>query len=165
MTDQLRDGDSVQATAAGAVDDGAGGIAPEGVDAVRQADAIDVDQVDDEEGALGAISTTPVDGGADAETGDRWAEQMADGEDFDESMGESSDDDRVLATDELDEIDDDDAPEGAEARDEEFEGDDPADIPDEHGGTQAGVDTDDNGVDDTTLPEGTDSIVDDSDWD
>jgi hypothetical protein len=164
MTDQLRDGDSVQSTAAGAFDDGAGGIAPEGVDAVRQSSAIDTDQVDDTEGALGAISTTPVDP-ADADLGDRWAEQMADGEDFDESMGEPADDDRVLATDELDEIDDDDAPEGAEARDEEFEGDDPADIPDEHGGTQAGIDTDDNGVDDTTLPEGTDSIVDDTDWD
>ena len=63
-------------------------------------------------------------------------------------------------------VDDDDAPEGSEARDEEFEGDDPADIPDEHGGTQAGVDTDDNGVDDTVLPEGTDRIVDtgDDDW-
>lgn len=147
MTDQLRDQDGTP------------------TDAIRQASEIDVDQVDDTEGALGAISTTPVDAGADAELGDRWAEQMADGEDFDESMGEPADDDRVLATDELDEIDDDDAPEGAEARDEEFEGDDPADIPDEHGGTQAGIDTDDNGVDDTTLPEGTDSIVDDTDWD
>ena len=149
MTDQLRD-DSVGTT---------------DPDAIRQADQIDADQVDDTEGALGAISTTPVDSGSAEVDPDRWAEQMADGEDFDESMGESSDDDRVLATDELDEIDDDDAPEGAEARDEEFEGDDPADIPDEHGGTQAGVDTDDNGVDDTTLPEGTDSIVDDTDWD
>jgi len=148
MTDQLRD-DSVGTT---------------DPDAIRQADQIDADQVDDTEGALGAISTTPVDDGSAADT-DGWAEQMADGEDFDESMGERADDDRVLATDELDEIDDDDAPEGAEARDEEFEGDDPADIPDEHGGTQAGVDTDDNGVDDTTLPEGTDSIVDDTDWD
>ena len=149
MTDQLRD-DSVGTT---------------DPDAIRQADQIDADQVDDTEGALGAISTTPVDSGSAEVDPDRWAEQMADGEDFDESMGESSDDDRVLATDELDEIDDDDAPEGAEARDEEFEGDDPADIPDEHGGTQAGIDTDDNGVDDTTLPEGTDSIVDDTDWD
>ena len=149
MTDQLRD-DSVGTT---------------DPDAIRQADQIDADQVDDTEGALGAISTTPVDSGSAEVDPDRWAEQMADGEDFDESMGESTDDDRVLATDELDEIDDDDAPEGAEARDEEFEGDDPADIPDEHGGTQAGVDTDDNGVDDTTLPEGTDSIVDDTDWD
>ena len=149
MTDQLRD-DSVGTT---------------DPDAIRQADQIDADQVDDTEGALGAISTTPVDSGSAEVDPDRWAEQMADGEDFDESMGESTDDDRVLATDELDEIDDDDAPEGAEARDEEFEGDDPADIPDEHGGTQAGVDTDDNGVDDTTPPEGTDSIVDDTDWD
>ena len=164
MTDQLRDEDSVQTTAAGAAGDGAGGIAPEGIDAVRQASAIDTDQVDDVDGALGAVSTTPVDDGGEVADPDRWAEQMADGEDFDESMGEPADDDRVLATDELDEIDDDDAPEGAEARDEEFEGDDPADIPDEHGGTQAGIDTDDNGVDDTTLPEGTDSIVDDNDW-
>ena len=150
MTDQLRD-DSVGTT---------------DPDAIRQADQIDADQVDDTEGALGAISTTPVDSGSAEVDPDRWAEQMADGEDFDESMGESTDDDRVLATDELDEIDDDDAPEGAEARDEEFEGDDPADIPDEHGGTQAGVDTDDNGVDDTVLPEGTDRIVDtgDDDW-
>ena len=163
MTDQLRDEDSVETTAAGAAGDGAGGIAPEGTDAVRQVSAIDTDQVDDVDGALGAVSTTPVDDGEVADP-DRWAEQMADGEDFDESMGEPADDDRVLATDELDEIDDDDAPEGAEARDEEFEGDDPADIPDEHGGTQSGIDTDDNGVDDTTLPEGTDSIVDDSDW-
>lgn len=163
MTDQLRDGDSTQTTAAGAAGPGGGGIAPEGIDAVRQVSAIDTDQVDDEEGALGAVSTTPVDDGGEGDA-DQWAERMADGEDFDESMGEPADDDRVLATDELDEIDDEDAPEGAEARDEEFEGDDPADIPDEHGGTQAGVDSDDNGVDDTVLPEGTDSIVDDSDW-
>ena len=79
---------------------------------------------------------------------DQWADQMAAGEDYDESMGEAAEDDRVLATDELDEIDADDAP----------------DIPDEHGGTQAGVDTDDNGVDDTVLPEGTDSIIDSGDW-
>jgi hypothetical protein len=95
---------------------------------------------------------------------DQWADQMADGEDYDESMGEPTDDDRVLATDELDEIDSDDAPEGSEGRDEEWEGDDPADIPDEHGGTQAGIDTDDNGVDDTIMPEGTDSIIDAGDW-
>ena len=97
---------------------------------------------------------------------DRWAEQMADGEDFDESMGDPAVEERVLATDELDEIDDEDAPEGAEARDEEWEGDDPADIPDQHGGTQAGVDTDRNGVDDTVLPEGSDTIIDvsDDDW-
>ncbi|WP_206446091.1 hypothetical protein [Agrococcus sp. KRD186] len=95
---------------------------------------------------------------------DQWADQMADGEDYDESMGEPADDDRVLATDELDEIDADDAPEGSEGHDEEFEGDDPADIPDEHGGTQAGIDTDDNGVDDTVMPEGTDSIIDAGDW-
>ncbi len=163
MTDQLRDEDSTQATAAGAVDDGGAGIAPEGTDAVRQVSAIDTDQVDDEEGALGAVSTTPVDDGGEGDA-DRWAEQMADGEDFDESMGEPADDDRVIATDELDEIDDEDAPEGAEARDEEFEGDDPADIPDEHGGTPAGIDSDDNGVDDTVLPEGTDSIIDATDW-
>jgi hypothetical protein len=163
MTDQLRDEDSTQTTAAGAAGPGGGGIAPEGIDAVRQVSAIDTDQVDDEEGALGAVSTTPVDDG-EAGDSDQWAERMADGEDFDESMGEPADDDRVLATDELDEIDDEDAPEGAEARDEEFEGDDPADIPDEHGGTQSGIDSDDNGVDDTVLPEGTDSIVDDTDW-
>ncbi|MEV7527763.1 hypothetical protein [Agrococcus sediminis] len=148
MTDQLRGEDTANPT-----------------DAVRQASEIDRDQVDDAPEASGAISTTPVDGGDDSDP-DQWADQMADGEDFDESMGEPADDDRVLATDELDEIDDDDAPEGSEARDEEFEGDDPADIPDEHGGTQAGVDTDDNGVDDTVLPEGTDRIVDtgDDDW-
>ncbi|KAA6432043.1 hypothetical protein FQ330_09675 [Agrococcus sediminis] len=148
MTDQLRGEDTANPT-----------------DAVRQASEIDRDQVDDAPEASGAISTTPVDGGGDSDP-DQWADQMADGEDFDESMGEPADDDRVLATDELDEIDDDDAPEGSEARDEEFEGDDPADIPDEHGGTQAGVDTDDNGVDDTVLPEGTDRIVDtgDDDW-
>lgn len=148
MTDQLRDDSSSTTDPA----------------AIRQSAEIDVDQVDDSDLALGAISTTPVDAGSSDIDPDRWAEQMADGEDFDESMGDATDDDRVLATDELDEIDDDDAPEGAEARDEEFEGDDPADIPDEHGGTQAGVDTDDNGVDDTTLPEGTDSIVDATDW-
>ncbi len=148
MTDQLRGEDTANPT-----------------DAVRQASEIDRDQVDDAPEASGAISTTPVDGGGDSDP-DQWADQMADGEDFDESMGEPADDERVLATDELDEIDDDDAPEGSEARDEEFEGDDPADIPDEHGGTQAGVDTDDNGVDDTVLPEGTDRIVDtgDDDW-
>jgi hypothetical protein len=148
MTDQLRGEDTANPT-----------------DAVRQASEIDRDQVDDAPEASGAISTTPVDGGGDSDP-DQWADQMADGEDIDESMGEPADDDRVLATDELDEIDDDDAPEGSEARDEEFEGDDPADIPDEHGGTQAGVDTDDNGVDDTVLPEGTDRIVDtgDDDW-
>ena len=95
---------------------------------------------------------------------DQWADQMAAGEDYDESMGEAAEDDRVLATDELDEIDADDAPEGSEGHDEEHVGDDPADIPDEHGGTQAGVDTDDNGVDDTVLPEGTDSIIDSGDW-
>ena len=63
-------------------------------------------------------------------------------------------------------FDDDDAPEGSESRDEEFEGDDPADIPDEHGGSAASIDTDDNGVDDTTMPEGTDRIIDenDDDW-
>ncbi|MGY3128257.1 hypothetical protein ACVWW9_001756 [Agrococcus sp. UYP33] len=164
MTDQqLRDEDSTQATAAGAAGDGGAGIAPEGTDAVRQASAIDTDQVDDDEGAVGAVSTTPVDDG-DVADPDQWADRMAAGEDFDESMGDPADDDRVLATDELDEIDDDDAPEGAEAHDEEHEGDDPADIPDEHGGTQAGIDSDDNGVDDTVLPEGTDSIVDDTDW-
>lgn len=95
---------------------------------------------------------------------DRWADRMAEGEDFDESLGEPAEDDRVLATDDLDEIDNEDAPEGAELRDEEWESDDPADIPDEHGGTQAGIDTDDNGVDDTVMPEGTDSIIESNDW-
>jgi len=107
---------------------------------------------------------TRVETAPDEQQGDRWADEMADGEDYDESMGEPAEDDRVLATDELDEIDADDAPEGSEGRDEEWEGDDPADIPDEHGGTQAGIDTDDNGIDDTVLPEGTDSISDAADW-
>ncbi|WP_404312845.1 hypothetical protein LG314_03125 [Agrococcus terreus] len=143
----------------------------EDLGSIRQAGEIDADQVDDAPEASGGISTAEVDRGS-ADDGppdgqaDGWADRMADGEDYDESIGESSDDGRVLATDELDEIDDDDAPEGSESRDEEFEGDDPADIPDEHGGSAASIDTDDNGVDDTTMPEGTDRIIDenDDDW-
>src|SRR5690606_35799368 len=104
MTDQLRDesGDIRRAN----VDHPA---------SIRQADEMDVDQVDDAEQSLGAISTTPVDDGASptADADDQWADQMADGEDFDESLGERESDERVLATDELDEIDDDDAPEGS----------------------------------------------------
>lgn len=46
-------------------------------------------------------------------------------------------------------------PEGAEIRDEEWADDDPADVPREDGGEMAGLDTDDDGVIDTYLPEGT----------
>lgn len=53
-------------------------------------------------------------------------------------------------------------PEGTEPRDEEWEDDDPADVPVSEGGEQAGLDTDDDGVIDTIVPDDL-SLIDEGD--
>lgn len=92
-----------------------------------------------------------------------WADAMTDGEDYDETLGAVAAEREPTGVDDARDIDATDAPDGYEDRDEEWAEDDPADVPDEHGGQQWSADTDDDGVDDTVMPEGTDSIIDEND--
>ncbi len=102
----------------------------------------------------------------DAQDAERFAEivdENFEGEGYDETISEPSGqtgdpEDDVQYAREVAFV-----PEGSEERDEEWADDDPADVPAASGGTESGVDTDDDGVADTELPEGTDSIVDVSD--
>ncbi|MGO1405700.1 MAG: hypothetical protein ACTJHM_05885 [Agrococcus casei] len=93
-----------------------------------------------------------------------WAEQMAEGEESDGSIGNGAE---PRASEQLGmyggedrRVDSEDTPDGYELRDEEWADDDPADVDVEHGGESTARDTDDNGVDDTVMPEGTDSVID-----
>ncbi|GAA2174274.1 hypothetical protein GCM10009846_19580 [Agrococcus versicolor] len=94
-----------------------------------------------------------------------WSDQVAEGVDYDETLGDAAEEPAPSGVDDSEAISAQDVPDGYEDRDEDIADDDPADVPDEHGGAQHSLDTDDDGVDDTVLPEGTDSIVDESsDW-
>lgn len=96
---------------------------------------------------------------------EQWAERMLDGEEYDETLGEADSEADPVGVDDTEHVHASDAPEGFEDRDEDYGDDDPADVPDEHGGARWAIDSDDNGVDDTVLPEGTDSVVDErDDW-
>ena len=99
------------------------------------------------------------------ERSDDWSDEVANGEDYDETLGETAEVREPIGVDDTDSITVQDVPDGYEDRDEDEADDDPADVPDEHGGQRWAIDTDGNGVDDTVLPEGTDSIVDENaDW-
>lgn len=94
-----------------------------------------------------------------------WSDEVAEDVDYDETLGETVEAREPAGVDDTDSITVQDTPDGYEDRDEEVADDDPADVLDEHGGAQHAIDTDDDGVDDTVLPEGTDSIVDENaDW-
>lgn len=102
---------------------------------------------------------------AGVESTDEWSDEVATGEDYDETVGDSAEEPDPVGVDDTDSITVQDVPDGYEDRDEDEADDDPADVPDEHGGQRWAIDTDGNGVDDTVLPEGTDSIVDENaDW-
>lgn len=102
---------------------------------------------------------------AGVESTDEWSDEVATGEDYDETLGDAVEESAPVGVDDTDSITVQDVPDGYEDRDEDVAEDDPADVPDEHGGAQWALDTDGNGVDDTVLPEGTDSIIDESsDW-
>lgn len=103
---------------------------------------------------------------AGVESTEEWSDEVATGEDYDETVGDSAEEPDPVGVDDSDSITAEDVPDGFEDRDEDGADDDPADLPDDHGGQSWAIDTDGNGVDDTVLPEGTDSIVDENaDWD
>jgi hypothetical protein len=94
-----------------------------------------------------------------------WTEEITADVDYDETLGDAAEESAPAGVDDSESITAEDVPDGYEDRDEEIAEDDPADVPDEHGGAQHALDTDDDGVDDTVLPEGTDSIIDENaDW-
>lgn len=102
---------------------------------------------------------------AGVESTEEWSEEVATGVDYDETLGDVAEDRGPVGVDDTDSITVQDVPDGYEDRDEDEADDDPADVPDEHGGQPWAIDTDGNGVDDTVLPEGTDSVVDENaDW-